>query len=95
MPFDFFKFCALVLDICCVWFKFREARLEILKLHVTQDAKLNEQDWDTLAENTAGFSGSDIATCTADAVLEPVRELETCKYWKLTKGNNVLMGWVI
>ncbi|XP_065884954.1 uncharacterized protein [Dysidea avara] len=65
----------------------REARLEILKLHVTQDAELNEQDWGTLVENTEGFSGSDIATCTADAVLEPVRELETCKYWKHTNDR--------
>ena len=68
---------------------FREARLEILKLHVTQDAELNEQEWNTLAECTNGFSGSDIATCTADAVLQPVRELETCKFWKLTKGINL------
>lgn len=71
----------------------REARLKILKLHVTQvPVKLNEEEWDRLVQNTEGFSGSDIATCTADAVLQPIRELELAKYWKYDKGKLVYMN---
>ena len=49
--------------------------------------KLSEEEWDNLVQKTEGFSGSDIATCTADAVLQPIRELESSKYWKYEKGN--------
>ena len=66
----------------------REARLKILKLHVTQvPVKLSEEEWDSLVQKTEGFSGSDIATCAADAVLQPVRELESSNYWKYDKGK--------
>ena len=66
---------------------FRDARLEILKLHVTQvSVKLSKEDWDVLVEKMEGFSGSDIATCVADAILQPIRELESSKYWKYDEG---------
>lgn len=49
--------------------------------------ELNKEEWDSLVQKTEGFSGSDIATCTADAVLQPIRELESCKCWKYEKGK--------
>jgi len=59
---------------------------------VTQlSVKLSEKEWDNLVEKTEGFSGSDIATCTADAVLQPIRELESSKYWKYDKGDLVIL----
>jgi len=36
---------------------------------------------DELAKGTEGFSGSDIANMVNDAVMEPVRELESCISW--------------
>ena len=62
--------------------------MKILKLHVSQvPVKLSEEEWDKLVQKTEGFSGSDIATCTADAVLQPIRELESAEYWKYDKGK--------
>lgn len=49
--------------------------------------KLSEEEWDSLVQKTEGFSGSDIATCAADAVLQPIRELESSRYWKYEKGK--------
>ena len=49
-------------------------------------ANLSEEEWEILVQKTDGFSGSDIATCAADAVLQPIRELESSKYWKYDEG---------
>ena len=38
---------------------------------------------------TEGLSGSDIATMVADALLQPVRELEEATHWRTTQGGGV------
>ncbi len=48
---------------------------------------LSDPDWELLVSRMKGYSGSDIATCVADALLEPVRELERACYWKPVKGG--------
>ena len=50
-------------------------------------AHLSESDWDLLVSRTEGYSGSDIATCVADALLEPVRELEGAQFWRGGGGH--------
>ena len=48
---------------------------------------MSPSDWDVLVTRSEGFSGSDIATCVADALLEPVRELEQSGYWKCVSSD--------
>ena len=47
---------------------------------------LSEKEWQELASATEGYSGSDIANIVADSLMEPVREMETAKYWKAVAG---------
>ena len=67
----------------CFLFPFREARMSLLRLHTRQTlTSLSEKEWQELASATEGYSGSDIANIVADSLMEPVREMETAKYWK-------------
>lgn len=43
---------------------------------------MSDSEWDLIVTETAGFSGSDIATVVADALLEPIRELQHAIWWK-------------
>lgn len=66
----------------------RMARRHLLELHIADTpAHLSESDWDLLVSRTEGYSGSDIATCVADALLEPVRELEGAQFWRGGGGH--------
>ena len=66
----------------------RKARRHLLELHIADTpAHLSESDWDLLVSRMEGYSGSDIATCVADALLEPVRELEGAQFWRGGGGH--------
>lgn len=55
----------------------REARTEIFKIH-TKGIELDEDvDFELLADLTEGFSGADIANVCREAIMRPVRELDT------------------
>ncbi len=51
------------------------------------DGRLSLYNYILLLRHHTGYSGSDIATCVADALLEPVRELEHAKHWKLAPSH--------
>ena len=38
-----------------------------------------------------GCSGSDIANLTADALLEPIREMESALYWRRVSGEQIVL----
>ncbi|XP_041367723.1 vacuolar protein sorting-associated protein 4B-like [Gigantopelta aegis] len=60
----------------------RESRLQLMKLHCRgTQVKFTDDDWNQLADQTDGYSGSDIATFTLGALLEPVRDLQSTKHW--------------
>ena len=44
--------------------------------------ELSEQDFAILAEKTDGFSGSDISGVVQDALMEPVRTMQTATHFK-------------
>lgn len=50
---------------------------------------LTAQDWITLGENSGGYSGSDIAVVTNEALMMPVRKCQKGKRFKKTADG----GW--
>ena len=70
----------------------RKARRKLLELHLGSTGVLmSESDWELLVTRTDGYSGSDIATCVADALLEPVRELGRATHWRPVNGGQAYM----
>ena len=68
----------------------RQARHRLLELHLgASQVELSEADWELLVTRTEGLSGSDIATVVADALLQPVRELEDAAHWRPTQEGGV------
>jgi vacuolar protein-sorting-associated protein 4 len=66
------------------------ARLVMFKLNIDDTPNnLNEQDYKDLAQMTEGYSGSDIATLTQDAIFEPIRKCQMARYFKKV-GKNYL-----
>lgn len=66
-----------------------EARLAMFKINLgsTTNNITNEQFLD-LARKTEGYSGSDIATLTQEAIFEPVRKCGESKFFKKVKEGN-------
>jgi len=59
-----------------------QARAQILKLNIgTTPNTLTEEDYQWLANNTEGLSGSDLAILCREALMEPIRELQTAEYF--------------
>eukprot|EP00731_Ephydatia_muelleri_P017833 Em0010g931a len=60
-----------------------DARKQILHFHIDQTGvALSVEEMDKLVACTEGYSGSDMTNCIADALLEPVRELEYATHWR-------------
>lgn len=59
-----------------------------MQLHVKDTTtSLSETDWNNLAKRTKGFSGSDLASCSSDAMFEPLREIQTTQFWEIRPGT--------
>jgi vacuolar protein-sorting-associated protein 4 len=59
------------------------ARKDMLKLHVgTTKNTLTDEDFRTLAQKTEGFSGHDIAMVVRDALMQPVRKVQSATHFK-------------
>ena len=60
-----------------------KARVIMFKLNIGDTPhELQEKDFADLAKRTNGYSGSDIATLTQDAIYEPVRRCQAAKYFR-------------
>ena len=58
-----------------------------MKIHAkTSPTHLTDSDWRKLADQTEGYSGSDIATMVLGALFEPIRHMQSSEYWKCTAG---------
>eukprot|EP00794_Sanderia_malayensis_P018876 gene18876-20776_t len=68
-----------------------ETRRELFDIHLNSfPIKLTTDEWEKILKKSEGYSGSDIATCIADALFEPIRELESSCYWRWnTDGKTV------
>lgn len=65
-----------------------EARYVMFKLNLGKTPHvLSEEDIEDLSERTEGFSGSDIATLTQEAIYEPLRKCQKASYFKKINGK--------
>ena len=58
------------------------ARATMFKLSMgTTSCTLTEDDYRVLAANTPGYSGADITLVVRDALMQPVRKVQTATHW--------------
>ncbi|XP_015795717.1 vacuolar protein sorting-associated protein 4B [Tetranychus urticae] len=63
------------------------ARLTIFKIHIGNTPhSLTENDLKELAHKTEGFSGADISVLVRDALMQPVRKVQTATHFKKVRG---------
>jgi vacuolar protein-sorting-associated protein 4 len=63
------------------------ARARMFQIHLGNTPhRLTPQDFKVLAEKTEGYSGSDIATVVRDALMQPVRAVQTATHFKQVSG---------
>ncbi|GFX13004.1 vacuolar protein sorting-associated protein 4A [Trichonephila clavipes] len=64
------------------------ARFDMFKLNVRDTPHtLTESDFKALAVGTEGFSGADIAVLVQDALMQPVRKVQTATHFKKVSGK--------
>lgn len=69
------------------------ARLTIFKIHIGNTPhNLNEEDFKELAHKTEGFSGADISVLVRDALMQPVRKVQTATHFKKVKNDPINMN---
>ncbi|CAG0922448.1 unnamed protein product [Notodromas monacha] len=63
------------------------ARTNIFKIHVGNTPNsLSEEDFRTLGNKTDGFSGADISVVVRDALMQPVRKVQTATHFQRVRG---------
>lgn len=63
------------------------ARLHIFKLHIGNTPNsLSEDDFRILAKKTDGYSGADISVLVRDALMQPVRKVQTATHFRRVRG---------
>ena len=69
----------------------RDARRKLFNIHFGDvQVELSDGEWDRLLDRTKGYSGSDLATCISDALLEPIRDLQNSYFWKWSDDKSSL-----
>lgn len=59
------------------------ARVTIFKIHIGNTPhSLKEEDFKELARRTEGFSGADISVLVRDALMQPVRKVQSATHFK-------------
>jgi len=68
-----------------------EARSRMFQLNVgTTPCSLTAADYKALGEATPGYSGSDVAIIVRDALMMPIRKVQTATYFKQVHFFHVL-----
>lgn len=63
------------------------ARAFMFKLHLgSTPNSLNESDFNTLGKKTDGYSGADISIIVRDALMQPVRKVQSATHFKRVRG---------
>ncbi|XP_070508561.1 vacuolar protein sorting-associated protein 4 [Chironomus tepperi] len=67
------------------------ARMVMFKIHLGSTAHtLTEENLKQLAKNTEGYSGADISIIVRDALMQPVRKVQTATHFKRIRGPSPL-----
>jgi len=70
------------------------ARMKMFQLAVgSTPCELSQSDYKTLAKETEGYSGSDIAIAVQDALMQPVRVIQTATHYKPVTGADGKQKW--
>lgn len=65
------------------------ARTTMFEINVADtECTLTKEDYRTLAQMTDGYSGSDIAVAVKDALMEPIRKIQTATHFKNLSDND-------
>lgn len=71
-----------------------EARRRMFEIHVgSTPCELSSKDYRVLADNTDGFSGSDISIIVRDALMQPVRKVISATHFKRVTGDEGTTKW--
>jgi vacuolar protein-sorting-associated protein 4 len=67
------------------------ARKDMFKLHIGDDTphSLTEEDYRVLAQKTDGYSGHDISMVVRDALMQPVRKVQSATHFKRISGPSI------
>ncbi|XP_065064537.1 vacuolar protein sorting-associated protein 4A-like [Rhopilema esculentum] len=69
----------------------KSTRKELFHIHLKSvPFQITNQEWTKLLEQSEGYSGSDLSTCVADAIFEPLRELESSTFWKWNQDGKTV-----
>ncbi|CAG0888988.1 unnamed protein product [Cyprideis torosa] len=72
------------------------ARADIFKIHIGNTPhSLSEEDFKVLGKKTEGYSGADISTLVRDALMQPVRKVQTATHFRKVRGPDRKDGNVI
>ncbi|KAI0982259.1 hypothetical protein GJ496_000691 [Pomphorhynchus laevis] len=64
-----------------------KARIQMFRIHLGNSYhSLKDGDFITLGERTNGYSGADISVVVRDALMYPVRKVQTATHWKTVSG---------
>lgn len=68
------------------------ARLVMFKIHLGNTAHvLTEENLKQLAKQTEGYSGADIAIIVRDALMQPVRKVQTATHFKVMSMDKIFL----
>lgn len=66
----------------------KNARTGIFKIHIGNTPhSLNEDDFRRLGDESEGFSGADVSIVVRDALMEPVRKVQSATHFKRVRGE--------
>ncbi len=66
----------------------QHARTAMFKLHLgSTPNSLNEDDFITLGKKTDGYSGADISIVVRDALMQPIRKVQSASHFKKVRND--------
>ncbi|CDW90465.1 aaa family protein [Stylonychia lemnae] len=68
----------------------KETRKNVMKLHSGTHHTLTDEDLDFLAEQTEGYSGSDLSTLVNDALMRPIKQLQQATHFKRVEKRELV-----
>ncbi|KAK7072852.1 hypothetical protein SK128_007830 [Halocaridina rubra] len=68
----------------------RETRLAIISGQFRNSPlQITDSDWMKLLDATEGYSGADLTHLTMAAAFQPIRDLQSSRFWKFTTDNKI------